>query len=69
MHRNVLSLLMHLSMVGFTFHIVYLGQMLEKGGGFAVRIFPQGSVLSRDCPNPLKWYAHFFHCVKCLNFM
>jgi len=22
MHRNVLSLLMHLSMVGFTFHIV-----------------------------------------------
>ena len=34
-------------------HLAYLGQILEKGGKFAVIIFPERSVLSRDCPNPL----------------
>ena len=34
-------------------HLAYLGQILEKGGGFAVRIFPEGLVLCRDCPNLL----------------
>ena len=28
------------------------GKMLEKEGGFAARIFLEGWVLSRDCPNP-----------------
>ena len=31
-------------------HLAYLGQMLEKGGGFAIGIFPEGWVLSWDCP-------------------
>ena len=30
-------------------YAAYLGQILEKGGGFAVGIFPVGWVLSRDC--------------------
>ena len=32
-------------------HQAYLGQMLEKGGGFAVGIFPEGLALCGDCPN------------------
>ena len=32
--------------------LAYLGQMLEKGGEFAVRIFPEGWVLGW---NPLKF--------------
>ena len=47
---------MHLAMV--CPHLAYLGLMLEKGGRFAVGIFLDGSVLSRDCPNPLKWLTH-----------
>ena len=38
-------------------HIAYLAQMLEKGGGFAIRIFSEGLALSKDCPNPLKWHT------------
>ena len=37
-------------------HLAYLGQMLEKGGGYVIRIFPDGLVLS---PNPLKWHILF----------
>ena len=36
----------------------YLGQMLEKGGGFADRIFPKGLVLSQNYLNPVKWHTH-----------
>ena len=36
-------------------HLAYLGQILEKGGGFAVGIFPEGWVLSRDC------HTHIFY--------
>ena len=36
-----------------------LGQMLEKRGEFAIRIFPEGWVLSQDCPNPS---THIFSC-------
>ena len=28
-------------------HLAYLGQMLEKEGGFGIGIFPEGLVLSR----------------------
>ena len=36
-------------------HLAYLEQMLEKGRGFVVRIFPRGLVPNRwVCPNPLK---------------
>ena len=31
-------------------HLAYLGQMLEKGGGFAVRIFPRGWYLVANVP-------------------
>ena len=54
----------HLSTVCPTLHT--WGQILEKGGGFAVRIFPEGWVLSRDCPNPLNHIYIIFHCVKYL---
>ena len=37
-----------------------LGQMLEKEGRFAVRIFPDGLVLSQDCSNCI--YI-LFHCI------
>ena len=39
-------------------HLAYLGRMLEKREGFALRIFPEGLVLSWDCPNPLKWHKN-----------
>ena len=40
-----------LSMVYPTWHTQ---QMVKKGGTFAVRIFPEGLLLSQDCPNLLK---------------
>ena len=46
-------------------HLAYLGRMLEKGGGFVVRIFLEGLVLSRDCPNPLKWHTCCSSVVCC----
>jgi len=30
-------------------HLAYLGQMLKKGGGLGIGIFPEGWVLSQDC--------------------
>ena len=56
---------MCLSMVCPTCHI-YLGQMLEKGEGFGIRKFPEGLVLSRNCPNLLRKIiyismAHIIH--------
>ena len=50
--------------------------MLEKRGGFAITIFPEGLVLSWDClnqefivmsscPNTLKSHI-LFRCVKCI---
>ena len=53
-------------------HLAYLGQMLEKGGGFVVGTFPKGLVLSRDCPNPLKLHIYSLllcQVVKCLWFV
>ena len=31
-------------------YLTYVGQMSEKGGGYAVGIFPEGRVLSWDRP-------------------
>ena len=47
--------------------LAYLGQMLEKGVGFAVGIFPKMliMILSQDCPNPLK--VHIYPLLLCLS--
>ena len=44
--------------------LAYLGQMLEKGGGYVIGIFPDGLVLS---PNSLKLHIYsLLLCSKCL---
>ena len=45
-----------ISVVCLTLHTC-MEQMLEKGGGLAVKMFSKGLVLSQDCPNPLKWHT------------
>ena len=48
-------------------HLAYLGQMLEKEGGFGIGIFPEGLVLSRDCQNESKIHEQLRlddHCHK-----
>ena len=36
----------------------YTRMELLNRGRFADGIFPEGLVLSRDCPNPLKWHKN-----------
>ena len=54
---------MYLSNYGMP-HLGYLGQMLEKGGGFSVGIFPEGLVLSQDCLHP---NTHMLPCHTVCN--
>ena len=42
-------------------HLAYPGADVgEIGGGFAVKIFPEGLVLSWDCPNLLELHNYIF---------